>query len=98
MMRNWLAPVHKERELVLPKDAFKRIVIVLEISNQDGRVAKSSPGADVAQDLARGQCGFGFGVSAEGQAERVGDVPCSMFSVRCSMFGVPCFVFRAPCF
>ncbi len=68
VVRDWLAAVEEEGDAEAREDAAQRGVMVIKGAEDDGAVAEASACADVAEDFASGEDGFGFGVGAEGEA------------------------------
>src|SRR5207249_1385153 len=71
MVRHRFAAVHEERNLVPRKDSFKSIVVRFEFSYQDADIPKPSTGAYVPQNLPRSKRGFGFGIGAKNNPQRL---------------------------
>src|SRR4051794_40982921 len=97
-MGDRFAAVEEKRDAVTDERAPQRSVIIVELANKDTDVAIPAAGANVAKDLARGEDGFGFGVFARYDSDRVwrrwsavvlGRRGLSSF-VRCRYFGHCC--------
>ena len=63
-MRDGFAAVEKKRDPVAAKNPRERLVIIFQIANENGAIAKTISLADEFQNFARGENGLGFGIRA----------------------------------
>ena len=68
-MRDGFAAVEEIGNSVAAENTRERLVIILQIADEDGAIAEPAAGTDEFQDFARGENGLGFGIGASGDGD-----------------------------